>query len=172
MKMVGSKTLVVSLFIISVTASLAAKVQHVVGGDHGWGPSSDLASWSNHRTFRVGDEIWFAYSAAQGLVAELKSKEEYESCNVSNPIRMYADGLHQISLEREGTRYFASSDPVNCHSGLKLHVEVQPMANSSFNTPKTLEADGPSSPSGSAHFGGSHVLMFIAMFWVAVGLAY
>lgn len=39
-----------------VAAAGAAKV-HVVGGDRGWDPSSDLSTWSSARTFRVGDEI-------------------------------------------------------------------------------------------------------------------
>lgn len=54
---------VVALFVISATASLAGKcivtaqVRHVVGGDPGWDPSSDIAAWSSGRVFRVGDEI-------------------------------------------------------------------------------------------------------------------
>ncbi|KAI5447102.1 hypothetical protein KIW84_014813 [Lathyrus oleraceus] len=84
----------------------AAEVNHVVGGDHGWDPTSDILYWSSDRIFRVGDQIWFTYSAAQGLIAELKSREEYESCNMSNPIMMYTEGLHTVPLEKEGMRYF------------------------------------------------------------------
>ncbi|KAI9085305.1 hypothetical protein K1719_032682 [Acacia pycnantha] len=156
--------IIVVLAIISVTLSLGGKpvgaqVRHVVGGDRGWDPSSDIASWSSGKTFRVGDEIWFTYSVAQGLVAELQSKEEYESCNVTNPIKMYTDGLHTIPLEKEGIIYFASSDIKNCKNGLKLHVDVLPRAFESppapttTTVPKRVVADGPSSPSGSAHYG-------------------
>ena len=35
----------------------AEEVHHVVGGDRGWDPTSDLVSWSSHRIFRVGDQI-------------------------------------------------------------------------------------------------------------------
>ena len=34
-----------------------AQVHHVVGGDRGWDPSTDVASWSSGRSFRVGDKI-------------------------------------------------------------------------------------------------------------------
>ncbi|KAI4295991.1 hypothetical protein L6164_035984 [Bauhinia variegata] len=173
MLMFGPKTVIVALFTISAMASLAAQVHHVVGGDRGWDPDSDLSSWSNQRLFRVGDEIWFTYSAARGLIAELKSREEYEACDVSNPIGMYTDGLHRVPLEREGIRYFVSSDLENCYSGLKLHVEVQPTAMPNYSaSSKTLVADGPSSPSGSARCGVGYVPTFMAMFWVAIGLIY
>ncbi|GFZ03297.1 squamosa promoter binding protein-like 2 [Actinidia rufa] len=58
---------------------VSAQSHHVLGGDPG--------SWSSGRIFRVGDKIWFTYSDAQDNIVELKSKEEYEACNVSNPIR-------------------------------------------------------------------------------------
>ncbi|OVA10063.1 Plastocyanin-like [Macleaya cordata] len=109
-----------------------AQVHHVVGGDLGWDPSTDIQSWSSNRDFRVGDSIWFTYSttaAAQddGSISELKSREEYESCDVSNPIKMYTDGVvDKVSLDGEGTRYFVSTKSDNCKNGLKLHVEVLP----------------------------------------------
>ncbi|KAK4270985.1 hypothetical protein QN277_019747 [Acacia crassicarpa] len=178
---------IVVLAIISATVSLSGKpvgaqVRHVVGGDRGWDPSSDIASWSSGKTFRVGDEIWFTYSVAQGLVAELQSKEEYESCNITNPIKMYTDGLHTIPLEKEGIIYFASSDIENCKNGLKLHVDVLPRASESppaptttttTTVPKRVVADGPSSPSGSAHYGTSSLLMLIVLvLYVTMGCAY
>ena len=36
---------------------VGGEVRHVVGGDRGWDPSSDIAAWSSHTTFRVGDQI-------------------------------------------------------------------------------------------------------------------
>lgn len=36
---------------------VAAEMDHVVGSDRGWDPSSDLASWLSGREFRVGDKI-------------------------------------------------------------------------------------------------------------------
>lgn len=99
----------------------------------------------------------FTYSAAQGGIAEVRSREEYEACDVSNPIRMYTDGLDNISLEAEGLRYFASSDTDKCKNGLRLHVEVLPEAEAQTEskTPKVeaamVMADGPATPSGARH---------------------
>ncbi|CAL5183975.1 unnamed protein product [Lathyrus oleraceus] len=141
----------------------AAEVNHVVGGDHGWDPTSDILYWSSDRIFRVGDQIWFTYSAAQGLIAELKSREEYESCNMSNPIMMYTEGLHTVPLEKEGMRYFVSTDSQNCKNGLKLHVEVQPKDSGSRALPvaQTVVADGPAAPSGSARCGYNVILSLL-----------
>lgn len=67
----------------------------------------------------------FAYSTAHDSIVELGSVEEYESCDLSNPIRMYTDGVDKISLDGEGIRYFASGNIENCKKGLKLPVNVQ-----------------------------------------------
>lgn len=114
-----------------------------------------------------------AYSAAEGLVAELESREEYESCNVSNPIMMYTEGLHTIPLEREGIRYFVSSDSENCKNGLKLHVDVQPKASPSRASPiaQAVVADGPTTPSSSTRF-GHNVILSLLLSCVIVVLAY
>lgn len=129
-----------------------------------------------------------SYSVAQGLIAELKSKEEYESCDARNPIKMYTDGLHAIPLEREGIRYFVSSEPEICKKGLKLHVEVLPMMNitdshsSSSSSPPIatseanvidntqVEAEGPSAPSASTPCGVSYVSVLIIMLCVSVSM--
>jgi hypothetical protein len=105
----------------------------------------------------------FAYSAAQESVAELKSKEEYESCDMSNPIRTYTDGLDGISLEGEGIRYFASYSPESCKNGLKLHVEVLPEGSS-----VSAMAAGPTSD--SAHLIGSFILLAIGFLGYVVGV--
>ncbi|KAK9155459.1 hypothetical protein Sjap_002939 [Stephania japonica] len=118
------------------------KRHHVVGEDRGWDSSSDIASWSSDRLFMVGDDIWFAYSAAEEMIAELKSKEEFESCDVSNPIRTYVDGLNIIPLVDEGHRYFASSKAEKCKNGLKLHVDVAPIGGH-LPKPKQLLAQPP-----------------------------
>lgn len=105
-----------------------AEVHHVVGGDRGWDTSSNVGGWSTGKAFRAGDKIWFTYSAALESVVELRNREDYESCNVGNPIRMYTDGIDQVDLDKEGSRYFTSGKPENCKNGLKLHVKVLPQA--------------------------------------------
>ncbi|XVE87692.1 hypothetical protein DITRI_Ditri19aG0008000 [Diplodiscus trichospermus] len=148
-----------------------AQVHHVVGGDRGWDPSSDLASWSSGRIFRVGDKIWFAYSAAQESIVELKGKDEYESCDVSNPIRMYTDGLDTIPLDGEGIRYFVSSKTESCKNGLKLHVEVMPFGSAEAENPKVAVSENsaktmaaaPTTPSGSVQLCRSFLLVLVGL---------
>lgn len=117
-------------------------------------------------------ECWagFTYSAAQGGIAELKSREEYEACDVSNPIRMYTDGLDSISLEAEGLRFFASSDTDKCKNGLRVHVEVLPEAEAQQKQVETktpmvevsmVMADGPATPSGAPHLTGAATSILI-----------
>ncbi|MFQ6639379.1 hypothetical protein Gotur_015815 [Gossypium turneri] len=142
----------------------AAQVHHVVGGDRGWDLSSDVASWSSGRSFRVGDKIWFAYAAAQESIAEVNSPEEYESCDVSNPIRMYTDGIDGIPLDGEGIRYFVSGKEESCKNGLKLHVEVMPFGNPEPEKPRVaVAAAAPTTPSGSARLYGSSVLLLVGL---------
>ena len=103
----------------------------------------------------------FTYSAAQEKIVELRSKAEYEACDVSNPIRMYTDGLDTVPLDEEGIRYFASAKPESCKSGLKLHVEVQPQPRDrAKQEPRILlptersavaTATPPTTPAASAH---------------------
>ncbi|KAM6585626.1 hypothetical protein CsatB_012628 [Cannabis sativa] len=169
------KMVILGVVMVAMTMSLGGKwaeaqVHHVVGGDRGWDASHDIATWASGRTFRVGDQIWFAYSAAHGSVAELRSKEEYEACDLSNPIKMYTDGLDTISLEAEGLRYFASSNSEHCKKGLKLHVEVLPyqitgpgiLQVTASEEHQTALADGPSTPSASAQSTATTLLIFAA----------
>jgi len=82
---------------------------------------------------------------------------------MSNPIKMYTEGLHTIPLEREGIRYFVSSDSENCKNGLKLNVEVQPKDSPLHALPitQTAVADGPTTPSGSACYGHNAILSLL-----------
>ncbi|KAK8592233.1 hypothetical protein V6N13_062819 [Hibiscus sabdariffa] len=142
---------------------------HVVGDDRGWDPSSDIATWSSGRSFRG-----FAYSAAQESIVELKSKDEYESCDVRSPLRMYTDGLDSIELVEEGIRYFASNKLESCKKGLKLHVEVMPLgkpdtqissvaAVAENSVSIVADAVAPTTPSGSVQLYGNFMLLLIGL---------
>ena len=121
----------------------------------------------------LGNCEWagFAYSAAHGFIAEVKSKEEFDSCDVSNPIRMFTDGLDSTPMDKEGVRYFTSSNPESCKNGLKLHVQVVPhqdrtqtvmpiVATSEISALAAAEA--PTTPSGSDHLSSSIILLSFA----------
>ncbi|KAL9243470.1 hypothetical protein vseg_017354 [Gypsophila vaccaria] len=153
-----------------------AQTHHVVGDDRGWDLASDIASWADARTFTVGDFLWFAYSGGldRDNVVELRSKEEFESCDVSNPIVMLTEGIDKILLEAEGHRYFASSNIESCKKGLKLPVDVKSKSaaltsSSATNKPAFL-AQEPSAPSSSIQIYGSVVMVVSTVMLCIVAL--
>lgn len=104
------------------------------------------------------------------------TRGEYESCDVSNPIRMYTDGLDSVPLEEQGIRYFVSSREESCKSGLKLHVEVQPQGAPDAPKIATSEeavlaaADGPVTPSAADRIGGIAALASAGLWLLVLGL--
>lgn len=126
--------------------------------------------------------VWgagLAYSPAQESIAELQSKEEYESCDVSSPVRVYTDGLDVIPLDGEGIRYFVSSKYDNCKNGLKLHVSVMPTPHQSSEFAKVTStkrsafpvAVPPATPSDSTRIGSSFSFVFVGL-GLGLGLFY
>ncbi|CAM8979542.1 unnamed protein product [Rhodiola kirilowii] len=160
-----------SLFLV---AAVRAQVHHVVGGDRGWDLDSGIASWSSGRVFSLGDKLWFTYSAAaQESILELRTKQEYESCDLTNPIRMYTDGINSLSLDQQGVRYFVSSKAENCKNGLKLHVDVKQRSPWEIQGVAMSEdsavalAESPSSASSSPHlkvnWAGAGVMVLVTL---------
>lgn len=107
---------------------------------------------------------------------ELKSKDEYESCDIGNPIRMYTDGLDSVSLDREGIRYFASSKPESCKNGLKLHIDVQPHLEPQVPKVATSESEGTvwataaGPTSAASHLIGSFIVLGFGFLCYVVGV--
>ncbi|XP_059064561.1 mavicyanin-like [Cryptomeria japonica] len=98
--------------------------QHVVGDDRGWDPASDFKGWASRKIFYVGDNLWFAYASSQQSVLELKSREEFENCDVSNLVKLYDGGLDAVSLIEMGDRYITSGNVEDCQHGMKVHINV------------------------------------------------
>ena len=162
--MAGLKLFTALLLLISSLAiggkRVEAQVHHVVGGDSGWHPSSDIGSWAAGRNFRVGDHLWFGYVAAEDSVLELQTMEEYLSCDLANPIRMLTEGVNKISLEEEGIRLFASGNRENCKNGLKLQLNVRN---------ETMAAATGPTPSTSAHLNGFPYALFVGFLLLSMG---
>ncbi|XP_057866583.2 mavicyanin-like [Cryptomeria japonica] len=97
---------------------------HVVGDDRGWDPTSDFKGWASRKICHVRDNLWFAYASSQQSVLALKSQEEYENCDVSNPIKPYDGGLDAVPLIEMGDRYFTSGNVEDCQRGMKVHINV------------------------------------------------
>ncbi|XP_073037732.1 early nodulin-like protein 2 [Primulina eburnea] len=130
LKMGGFKVFASLLFLVAVVGSgleqlVSAETHHHVGGEEGWNSASNISSWLSDRVFRVGDKLWFSVPATADSIVELQSLEELATCDLRNPIRMYADGSNHVTLDKEGTRYFSSGNQESCKNGMKLPVTVQ-----------------------------------------------
>nr|AAO86692.1 small blue copper protein Bcp1 [Paraboea crassifolia] len=126
----GLKVFASVLFLVAVAVSgleqlVSAETHHHVGGEEGWNSASNISSWLSGRVFRVGDKLWFSVPATADSIVELQSLEELATCDLRNPIRMYADGSNHVTLDKEGTRYFSSGNLESCKNGMKLPVTVQ-----------------------------------------------
>lgn len=131
-----------------------------------------FAGWCACFFFCYFAAVGFTYSAALESVVELRNREDFESCDISNPIRMYTDGLDKVSLDGQGSRYFASGSLDSCKKGLKLHVHVLPppppsSSSSSSDNPTVVVVDaavatGPT-PSISPPLPVSFALLCVAL---------
>lgn len=111
----------------------------------------------------------FPYSAGEESIVEVKSKDEYDSCDVGNPTRIYIVGLDGIDLDGEGIRYFVSSKPESCKKGLKLRVELMPLRSPEFPQVTVSESESdtsdwsiaaaPATPSPSVQLYGNFLLL-------------
>lgn len=117
-------------------------VQHLVGEDKGWAPHSNFDGWASGKIFQVGDNLWFAYASGEQSVLELKSREEWEACDVSNPIRLYKGGVDSVPLVDVGSRFFTTGRVEDCRNGMKLHINVDAAGSS----PETKSKSQSSSP--------------------------
>ncbi|GLJ46192.1 hypothetical protein SUGI_0972990 [Cryptomeria japonica] len=68
--------------------------------------------------------LGFAYASSQQSILELKSREEFENCDVSNPIKLYDGGLDVVPLIEMGDRYFTNGNAKDCQCGMKVHINV------------------------------------------------
>ncbi|GLJ32737.1 hypothetical protein SUGI_0659070 [Cryptomeria japonica] len=101
--------------------------QHVVGDDRGWDPASDFKGWASRKIFHVGDNLYIRLDLSPcptPCILELKSREEFENCDVSNPIKLYDGGLDEVPLIEVGDRYFTSGNAEDCQCGMKVHMYV------------------------------------------------
>ncbi|XP_076945783.1 early nodulin-like protein 12 [Bidens hawaiensis] len=169
--------LLVALFILTVVSGWilagAQVVHHVVPFDRDSNTSTDVGSWPSGRVFQVGDSLSFKYFLPHEIFVELASMEEYHSCNLTNPIKMYTDVENQVALVEEGVRYFASGSYDKCKNGAKLHVPVGPLDPPGpffpFNPPPSPPGpfgpfDQPPPPSSATQLNSVLALSFIGLF--------
>ncbi|XP_030931858.1 early nodulin-like protein 1 [Quercus lobata] len=116
----------ITLLIVLFTFSEAR--EFVVGGhENSWSfptSSDSLNGWAQKERFEVGDILFFAESDPLiDSVLEV-TKDDYDKCYVSNPIKEHTDVNTKVELDRSGPFYFISNAVVSCEKGQKLTVVV------------------------------------------------
>ncbi|CAA7048731.1 unnamed protein product [Microthlaspi erraticum] len=118
------------VFLLFTTVSHAASKPRVilVGGSVGsWkvpdSPSNTLNQWAENNRFKVGDFLVWKYDAKVDSVLQV-TKEDYDSCNTANPLKLYNNGETKVELDKSGAYFFISGAPGNCGKGEKIHIVV------------------------------------------------
>lgn len=158
--MASERALFATLALLCLLISFSEAKEYLVGGKtNAWEiPSSQadfLNQWAEASRFRIGDYLVWKYDSLKDSVLQV-SKEDYVSCNTSNPIEEYKDGETKVKLDRSGPFYFVSGVEGHCEKGQKLIVVVlSPRHKNRYMgvspAPSPAESDGPAvAPTSSA----------------------
>ncbi|OMP08967.1 Plastocyanin-like protein [Corchorus olitorius] len=130
--------------------SLTQSYKFHVGGKDGWvvTPSENYNHWAERNRFQVNDTLFFKYKKGADSVL-LVTREDYFSCNTTNPILSLKDGDSTFTFDRSGPFFFISGISDNCNKGQKLIVVVMAVRHKHSPSPSTSPATPPvpSSPS-------------------------
>ncbi|KAJ4954060.1 hypothetical protein NE237_030892 [Protea cynaroides] len=128
--------------------------QYTVGGLHAWGnPTTQnpdiYAYWSEYTPLVKGDSLFFLYPPTQDSVIQV-TEDDFNACNLKNPILSMDDGNSLFSFSSAGRYYFTSGIPGRCENLQKLQISVL-FANGSalppnYEPPNTPPANSPSYP--------------------------
>ncbi|KAL1563747.1 early nodulin-like protein 2 [Salvia divinorum] len=125
-----------------------------VGGRDGWvlKPSESYHHWATRLRFQVNDTLLFKYKSGRDSVLVV-NKDDYESCNVANPLLKLEDGNSEFRLDRSGPFFFITGNKAHCDQGQKLIVVVLAIRNSPSlpspsPSPSPAEAPSPGAPDG------------------------
>ncbi|CAI8609875.1 unnamed protein product [Vicia faba] len=113
------------LFLLFVLGSTSQTLKFDIGGTAGWSlkPSENYNEWSGRNSFQVNDVLVFKYKKGSDSVLEV-TKEAYDKCNKTNPIKKLEDGNTEFTLDRSGPFYFIIGTDQNCEKGQKLNLVV------------------------------------------------
>ncbi|CAN8273409.1 unnamed protein product [Cochlearia groenlandica] len=117
------------VFLLFTTMSHASKPRLIlVGGYFGaWkipdSSNNTLNHWAENNRFKIGDFLVWKYEKNVDSVLQV-TKEDYEYCNTSNPLKQYNDGDTKVELEKSGPYFFISGAPSNCEKGEKITLVV------------------------------------------------
>ncbi|KAI3708384.1 hypothetical protein L2E82_37552 [Cichorium intybus] len=135
----------VVFFIASICSSQAATLE--VGDDDGWtlNPAESYTAWAGRLRFMVNDTLYFKYNDATDSVLVV-DKDDYDNCNVDNPVEKLDGGETNYRLEKAGANYFITGNKSNCEQGQKVDVEVLHIRIRSPPSPPPAPAPLPPAP--------------------------
>ncbi|KAK4365041.1 hypothetical protein RND71_016399 [Anisodus tanguticus] len=141
------------LFLLIQTQVLC--YQYKVGDLNAWNiPSSAnkevYVKWSKNHPFKLGDSLLFLYPPSEDSVIQV-TKQNYNSCNLKNPILYMNNGNSLFNITRPGEFYFTSGTEGHCEKYQKLHISIPGGNGTTYD-----EADSPAfapSPSYTNVFG-------------------
>ncbi|KAB2031088.1 hypothetical protein ERO13_D05G267900v2 [Gossypium hirsutum] len=142
----------VLLVLCMVVPSLAAV--YTVGDTSGWTTGIDYSTWTQGKTFKVGDTLVFKYPTFH-TVDEVSSSD-YSTCTVGNAIRSDNSGSTTVTLKAAGTHYFICGVVGHCGNGMKLAVKVE-SSSSTTATTTTTNPDFSYSSSNRSSFAASFI---------------
>ncbi|KAL9244499.1 hypothetical protein vseg_018270 [Gypsophila vaccaria] len=130
-----------------------------VGGKDGWveNPKENYNHWAGRNRFQVNDTLVFKLKKGEDS-ALLVTKDNYNTCNISSPIKSLTDDESVYKFTRSGPHYFISGNPAHCTMGQKIIVVVlaiRPKTTTPPPSPPTPvlspppASPSPSSPSGT-----------------------
>ncbi|WCJ26610.1 early nodulin-like protein 8 [Euphorbia peplus] len=127
--------------------------QFKVGDLDSWGipsPSNPqlYSFWSKSHSLTIGDSLLFLYPPSEDSVIQV-TKENYNSCNLKNPILYMNNGNSVFNITSHGDFYFTSGNQGHCLKKQKLHISV----GSSADSPGSSVSDSASAPSYTNVFG-------------------
>ncbi|XVF89281.1 hypothetical protein PTKIN_Ptkin19aG0117400 [Pterospermum kingtungense] len=140
----------------------------VGGSENAWkipdSSSVSLNIWAEKKRFKVGDFLIWKYDGKVDSVLQV-TKENYLSCNTSNPIKEYKDGNNtKVELDRSGPFYFIGADG-HCQKGQKFIVIVmsEKHNNPPVGSPTLATAPVPGQTRANRAHPQSHGCCFLAL---------
>ncbi|XVE95247.1 hypothetical protein REPUB_Repub02eG0079800 [Reevesia pubescens] len=122
-KMASSSLGMVCLLLVLCMVVPSLAIVYTVGDTSGWTTGVDYTTWTNGKTFKVGDSLVFNYPTSH-TVDEVSSSD-YSTCTVGNAITTDNSGATTFALKTAGTHYFICGVIGHCGNGMKLAVKVE-----------------------------------------------
>ncbi|KAG6399251.1 hypothetical protein SASPL_140727 [Salvia splendens] len=120
----ASKALLITILVAAAVAPALA-LDYMVGDGEGWKLKVNYTQWAAGKTFVVGDNLIFMYTAADHNVIPV-SGADFKACNRSGALKgPYSSGNDKIALDGPGKKWYICGKEGHCDGGMKLVISVE-----------------------------------------------